>query len=466
MTIVVYNTLTRETEPFDTIEPGKVRMYVCGPTVYDEAHVGHAMSSIVFDFVRRYLEYKGYQVRHVMNFTDVDDKIIARANKLGEDPAALANRYVERYQDQLVKLNVRVPTVFPRVSQTIAEIITMIEGLIERGHAYTTPSGDVYFRVHTDEDYGKLSRRKLEEAVSGTRVTSSEEKLEEGDFALWKAAKPGEPNWDSPWGKGRPGWHIECSAMSMQFLGEQIDIHGGGNDLIFPHHENEIAQTESFTGKPFARYWMHNGMLQLKGEKMSKSLGNLITIDEFLAEHDADVLRVVIAGSGYRKPLAFNSDVLADGERALERLRSALRPATGDKADGPAVEQLAAQVRAAQAAFEAALDNDFNTAGGLAAIFDLVRAINSARDAGVGSEPFADAQSVFRTLTGVLGLRLAGPEAGGQSIAPFVELLLTVRQDLRKAKQWALSDKIRDELKALGVIVEDSAQGSTWRLVG
>ncbi len=466
MTIVVYNTLTRETEPFDTIEPGKVRMYVCGPTVYDEAHVGHAMSSIVFDFVRRYLEYKGYQVRHVMNFTDVDDKIIARANKLGEDPAALANRYVERYQDQLVKLNVRVPTVFPRVSQTISEIITMIEGLIERGHAYATPSGDVYFRVHTDEDYGKLSRRKLEEAVSGTRVTSSEEKLEEGDFALWKAAKPGEPSWDSPWGKGRPGWHIECSAMSMQFLGEQIDIHGGGNDLIFPHHENEIAQTESFTGKPFARYWMHNGMLQLKGEKMSKSLGNLITIDEFLAEHDADVLRVVIAGSGYRKPLAFNSDVLADGERALERLRSALRPATGDKTDGPAVEQLAAQVRAARSTFEAAMDNDFNTAGGLAAIFDLVRAINSARDAGVGGEPFADAQGVFRTLTGVLGLRLAGPEAGGQSIAPFVELLLEVRQDLRKAKQWALSDKIRDGLKALGVVVEDGAQGSTWRLAG
>jgi len=466
MALQIYNSLTRQKELFTPVHEGQVRMYVCGPTVYDEAHVGHAMSSIVFDFVRRYLEYKGYQVRHVMNFTDVDDKIIARANKLGEDPAALANRYVERYQDQLVKLNVRVPTVFPRVSQTISEIITMIEGLIERGHAYATPSGDVYFRVHTDEDYGKLSRRKLEEAVSGTRVTSSEEKLEEGDFALWKAAKPGEPSWDSPWGKGRPGWHIECSAMSMQFLGEQIDIHGGGNDLIFPHHENEIAQTESFTGKPFARYWMHNGMLQLKGEKMSKSLGNLITIDEFLAEHDADVLRVVIAGSGYRKPLAFNSDVLADGERALERLRSALRPATGDKTDGPAVEQLAAQVRAARSTFEAAMDNDFNTAGGLAAIFDLVRAINSARDAGVGGEPFADAQGVFRTLTGVLGLRLAGPEAGGQSIAPFVELLLEVRQDLRKAKQWALSDKIRDGLKALGVVVEDGAQGSTWRLAG
>ncbi|OQA46151.1 MAG: Cysteine--tRNA ligase [Chloroflexi bacterium ADurb.Bin325] len=464
MTIVVYNTLTRETEPFETLEPGQVRMYVCGPTVYDEAHVGHAMSSIVFDFVRRYLEYRGYQVRHVMNFTDVDDKIIARAHKLGEDPAALANRYVERYQDQLDRLNVRRPTALPRVSQTIDEIIAMIEGLIERGHAYATPSGDVYFRVHTDADYGKLSRRKLEEAVSGTRVTSSEEKLDEGDFALWKAAKPGEPSWDSPWGKGRPGWHIECSAMNMRYLGEQIDIHGGGNDLIFPHHENEIAQTESFTGKPFARYWMHNGMLQLKGEKMSKSLGNLVTIDEFLAEHDADVLRVVIAGSGYRKPLMFNSDVLADGERALERLRSALRPATGDGTAGPAAEQLADHVRAARAAFEAAMDNDFNTAGGLAAIFDLVRAINAARDAGIGGEPFADAQGVFRTLTDVLGLRLAGPEAGEQSIAPFVELLLVVRQDLRKAKQWALSDKIRDELKALGVIVEDSPQGSTWRL--
>jgi cysteinyl-tRNA synthetase len=464
MSLVVYNTLTREKEPFETLEPGKVRMYVCGPTVYDEAHVGHAMSSIVFDFIRRYLAYKGYDVRHVMNFTDVDDKIISRANKSGEDPAVIASRYTEKYKAQLEQLNVLRPAVFPRVSQTIPEIIQMVAGLLEEDHAYVTPSGDVYFRVRSDPDYGKLSRRRLDDAVSGTRVTGSEEKEDEGDFALWKTAKPGEPSWDSPWGKGRPGWHIECSAMNLLHLGDQIDIHGGGNDLVFPHHENEIAQTESFTGKSFARYWLHNGMLQLKGEKMSKSLGNLVTIDDFLAQHGPDVLRLVIAGSGYRKPLAFNDDVVADGERALERLRGALRPASGSTTSGPAVDALVAQAAQARTDFEAAMDDDFNTAGGLAALFDFVRAINTARDAGVGGQPFADAQAIFNALIGVLGLNLAMPEAGGQSIAPFVDLLLTIRQDLRKAKQWALSDKIRDELKALGVVVEDSAQGSTWRL--
>jgi cysteinyl-tRNA synthetase len=296
-------------------------------------------------------------------------------------------------------------------------------------------------------------------------VQTSGEKEGEGDFALWKAAKPGEPSWDSPWGKGRPGWHIECSAMNLAYLGEQIDIHGGGNDLIFPHHENEIAQTESYTGKPFARYWLHNGMLQLKGEKMSKSLGNLVTIDEFLAEHDADVLRLVIAGSGYRKPLVFSAEVIAAGERGLERLRTALRPSTGQAAAGPAVDALDAEVKTAVAAFEAAMDVDFNTAGALAAIYDLVRAINTARDAEVGGQPFGAAQETFRTLIAVLGLRCAAPTSESQSIAPFIELLLSIRQDLRKAKLWALSDKIRDELKVLGVAVEDGAQGSGWRLL-
>ncbi len=467
MSLVLYNTLTRERETFETLEPGKVRLYVCGPTVYDEAHVGHAMSSIVFDFIRRYLEYKGYAVRHVMNFTDVDDKIIARAQKSGDDPAEIAGRYAEKYKAQLDALNVLRPTVLPRVSQTIPEIIEMIAGLIESGHAYVTPNGDVYFRVRSDDDYGRLSRRKLDDAVSGTRVASSEEKVEEGDFALWKAAKPGEPSWDSPWGKGRPGWHIECSAMNLLHLGEQIDIHGGGNDLIFPHHENEIAQTENFTGKNFARYWLHNGMLQLKGEKMSKSLGNLVTIEEFLSEHDADVLRLIIAGSSYRKPLAFNADVIADAERSIARFKTALRPATGAAEAGPAADALREQTAKTQTAFEAAMDDDFNTAGGLAALFDLVRATNAARDAGVSGAPFADAQGMFRKLTGVLGLRLAAPEADtGLPVAPFVELLLDVRLELRKAKQWALADKIRDDLKALGVLIEDTPQGSQWRIAG
>jgi cysteinyl-tRNA synthetase len=464
MTLTVHNTLTREKEPFRTIEAGKVRMYVCGPTVYSDAHVGHAMSSIVFDFVRRYLEYKGYEVRHVMNFTDVDDKIIARAAGLGEDPSVLANRYSETYKEQLDRLNVRRPTVFPRVSQTMPDIIRLVAELVERNHAYVTPGGDVYFRVRSDPDYGKLSRRTLEEAVSGTRVLTSDEKADEGDFALWKAAKPGEPSWDSPWGKGRPGWHIECSAMNLAYLGEQIDIHGGGNDLIFPHHENEIAQTECYTGKPFARYWIHNGMLQLKGEKMSKSLGNLITIDAFLADHDADVLRLIIAGSGYRKPLVFSDDVISDAERGLERLRTALRPPVGPVTDGPTTEALAEGGRQARTAFEASMDDDFGTAGALAAIYDLVRAINTARDAGVGGQPFSAAQATFRALTDVLGLRLEAAKSEGLSIAPFVELLLSIRLELRKAKQWALADKVRDELKDLGVIVEDTAQGSTWRM--
>jgi cysteinyl-tRNA synthetase len=422
------------------------------------------MSSIVFDFVRRYLEYRGYTVRHVMNFTDVDDKIINRAHRTGEDPAEIANRYTMKYQAQLERLGVLRPTVFPRVSQTIPEIIQMVAGLLKNDNAYLTASGDVYFRVRSDSDYGKLSRRRLEEAVSGTRVAASEEKQDEGDFALWKAAKPSEPSWDSPWGRGRPGWHIECSAMNLLHLGEQIDIHGGGNDLIFPHHENEIAQTESFTGKPFARYWLHNGMLQLKGEKMSKSLGNLVTIDAFLAEHEPSVLRLVIASSGYRKPLAFNDDVVADGARALARLRTALRPAAGALTSGPACEALAAQAAQTRNDFEAAMDDDFNTAGALAALFDLVRAINTARDAGVGGDIFTGAQATLRTLAGVLGVELEQLKAEGPAIAPFVELLLTIRRDLRGAKQWALADKIRDELKKLGVIVEDSPQGSAWRL--
>lgn len=464
MALVVYNTLSHGKEPFTTIEADVVRMYICGPTVYDEAHVGHAMSSIVFDFVRRYLEYEGFQVRHVMNFTDVDDKIINRAAKTGEDPAAIASRYADRYVEQLDQLNVLRPVALPRVSQTIPEIIRMVSGLIESDHAYIAPGGDVYFRVRTDPDYGKLSRRKLDDAVTGTRVLTGEEKEDEGDFALWKAAKPGEPSWDSPWGRGRPGWHIECSAMNLAYLGDQIDIHGGGNDLIFPHHENEIAQTESFTGKPFARFWMHNGMLQLKGEKMSKSLGNLVTIDQFLREHDADVLRLIVAGSQYRKPLAFNEDVVADAERGLERLRGALRRATGQAQGGAAADELAEHVQGALAAFEAAMNDDFNTAEALASLFDLVRAINVARDAGVGGQPFADAQARFMKLVGVLGLRLVEPGADGLSIAPFVELLLSVRQDLRKAKQWALADKVRDGLKVLGVAVEDTAQGTSWRI--
>ncbi len=326
MALRVYNTLTRQKETFETIEPGQVRMYVCGPTVYDNAHIGHAMSALVFDILRRYLEYRDYQVRHVMNFTDVDDKIIRRANERGVDPQDLAEHYIREFRQNLEDLHVLPATANPRATQEMDQILSMIQGLIAKGFAYEA-GGDVYFRVQRDPDYGKLSGRHLEDMQAGARIEIGELKEHPMDFALWKAAKPGEPAWESPWGPGRPGWHIECSAMNLNHLGEQIDIHGGGNDLVFPHHENEIAQTESLTGKFFSRYWIHNGMLQLSGEKMSKSVGNLVTIKDFLELHEADVLRFMVLNSSYRGPLTYNDEVVAQSERALERLRSAIRPA-------------------------------------------------------------------------------------------------------------------------------------------
>jgi cysteinyl-tRNA synthetase len=464
MALQVYNTLTRRKESFETIEPGKVRMYVCGPTVYDKAHVGHAMSAIVFDVIRRYLAWKGYQVNHVMNFTDVDDKIIRRAEETGDEPVAIAGRYIHEFKRHIQELNILPALAYPQVSDTIPEIIDMVQNLQEGHYAYPV-DGDVYFRVRQDDDYGKLSRRKLDEVLSGTRVEAEAGKEDPNDFALWKAQKPGEPAWGSPWGPGRPGWHIECSAMALKHLGEQIDIHGGGNDLIFPHHENEIAQTESYTGRPFARYWLHNGMLQLSGEKMSKSLGNLVTVDEFLAEHEADVLRLLIVSSHYRKPLAFNDTVVADNERALARLRGALRPARGAAEAGPEVDALEAAVAQARHGFEQSMDDDFNTAGALAAIFDLVTEINRARDAGVAAAPLAAAQDTLQELAAVLGLRLAAPgqDQRGAPAAPFIDLWVELRSELRAVKQWALADEVRNRLAGLGVIVEDTREGSSWR---
>ncbi len=464
MALQVYNTLTRKKEPFETLVPGEVRMYVCGPTVYASAHVGHAMSAIVFDVIRRYLEYRGYRVLHVMNFTDVDDKIIIRARERGEDPLALAERYIAEFQEHIQALNILPATVYPRATREIEGMITVIQGLIKEGYAYPA-NGDVYFRVTKDSDYGKLSGRKLEEMQAGARVEIDEQKEHPMDFALWKAAKPGEPSWPSPWGPGRPGWHIECSVMNLHHLGEQIDIHGGGNDLIFPHHENEIAQTECYTGRsPFARYWLHNGMLQLGGEKMSKSLGNLVTIREYLAEHSADSLRMLILSSHYRAPLNFSDETIANAERSLERLRSALRPPIGSLESGAAADALRAETARARTAFVNAMDDDFNTAGALAALYDLVRAINTARDAGVGGAPFAEAQAVFRELTGALGLTLATKETKAQEARPFIELLVKTRAELRKAKQYALADSIRAGLAELGITLEDGPQGTTWRV--
>jgi cysteinyl-tRNA synthetase len=465
MSLRLYNTLTRQKEDFKTHEPGKVRMYVCGPTVYADAHIGHAMAAIVFDMIRRYLIYRGYEVRYATNFTDVDDKIIRRANETGQDPIAMANHYSEKYLRHLQDLHVLPADLYPKVSETMPQIIEFIQGLGEAGYAYELDH-DVYFRVTKDDDYGRLSQRKLEEALTGTRVEEDLRKEHPGDFALWKSAKPGEPSWPSPWGPGRPGWHIECSAMCLHHLGEQIDIHGGGNDLIFPHHENEIAQSESLTGKAFATYWMHNGMLQLSGEKMSKSLGNLITIDQFLQDHTSDALRLLIFSGHYRKPVAFTSESIESAERALTRLLSALRPSKGGKSTGEAADSLRLATENARASFVEAMDDDFNSSSGLAAMFELVRAINSARASGVTGPFYEAAQKTLRELGNVFGLVLAEPaaETGGDVAAkPFIDLLVEVRSDLRVAKQWAASDKIRNRLKELGVVIEDTPEGPIWK---
>ena len=461
----LYNTLTRRKEEFQTLEPNHVKMYVCGVTVYNDAHVGHAMSAIVFDIIRRYLEYRGYSVRHVMNYTDVDDKIINRANQLGEDPLQLSQRYIEDYAKNLADLNVLPATSNPQVSKTMPLIIEFIRGLIKQEAAYTAPNGDVYFSVISDEDYGKLSGRKLDDMQAGARIEVAEAKDHPMDFALWKAAKPGEIAWDSPWGKGRPGWHIECSAMNLAELGEQIDIHGGGNDLIFPHHENEIAQTESYTGKQFARYWVHNGMLQLVGgEKMSKSSGNMVTIKDFLAGRDADVMRMLVLSSNYRAPLVFSDETQDAAEKSLERLKVALRPASAS-ANGlspDAASALASQAESTKQSFINAMDDDFNTPLTLAALYELVRAINTARDSGATGAQLEPAQSTLRELTNVFGLRLA-EKTGSSEMEEQVNALIAERNEARTQKQWARSDQIREQLKEMGVTIEDSKDGTKWR---
>ena len=463
MALRVFNTLSHQKETFETLEPGVVKMYVCGPTVYAKAHIGHAMSALVFDIIRRYLEYRGYQVRHVMNYTDVDDKIIRKANEQGiKDPTELAEMYINEFGKHLKDLNILPATVYPRATQTMKQIVQIIQELGEKDYAYEA-SGDVYFRVEKDADYGRLSGRKLEDMLTGVRIDVDERKENPLDFALWKAAKPGEPAWESPWGPGRPGWHIGCSAMSRLHLGEQIDIHGGGNDLVFPHHENEIAQSESASDKPFVRYWMHNGMLQLAGEKMSKSLGNLITIEQFLEEHEADVLRLMIINSSYRNPLTYSEDVLMQAEKGLERLRGALRPAAGNSAGVEIEAKLKEALDASLKGFEECMDDDFNSAGALGNLFDLVRAINTARDAGAAAAILEPAQSLLSKLMAVLGLRSEKPVEQGAEAEPFINLLLEVRQELRKQKLWALSDLVRNRLNEIGVLIEDSKEGATWR---
>ena len=488
MTLQIYNTLTHKKEPFRTHRPNQVAMYVCGITPYSQAHVGHAMSVLVFDMVRRYLEFRGYKVNHVMNFTDVDDKIIRRANQEGIAAIELSAKLSAEYLAQLDALGVLTPHKLPRVSEEIGEIIGLVQGLIEKGYAYAA-AGDVYFRVRKDDDYGRLSRQSLDAMRAGARIEVGEHKEDPLDFTLWKGSKEGEPAWPSPWGPGRPGWHIECSAMALHHLGEEIDIHGGGNDLVFPHHENEIAQSESFTGKNFSTFWVHNGMLQLSGEKMSKSLGNLITIEELLRDYPAGAVRMLILNSKYRSPLSFSTETIDAAKSAYERLVSALEPSTDSAA--PAAE-IGERINTAEQRFIEAMDDDFNSPVALSVLFDLAKAIGQGRSLGVS---IATAQNELRRLALVLGLKLeAQVRSASVDLAKLVALraemlvivakedlsvsglscsaaldqivadLLLVRAEFRRAKKWALADQLRDALKSLAVVVEDGPKGQSWRI--
>ena len=448
------STLSGEKSEFTPHNPPDVLMYVCGVTPYSDSHVGHGMSYVIFDVVRRYLAHRGYNVRVVQNFTDVDDKIIARSQETGETAEALAGRYMDLFREDMALLNVLPADEYPLATAEVPSMLEMIGGLIERGFAYAS-DGDVYFRVGKFETYGKLSHRTLDGMMAGARIAPNELKESPLDFTLWKGAKEGEPSWDSPWGPGRPGWHIECSAMSLSYLGEKIDIHGGGADLIFPHHENEIAQTEAFTGTaPFAQYWLHNGLLQMGEEKMSKSLGNLVSIRDVVEQHGADAFRLFVLTSHYRMPLTWTDDGVAASARAAERLSRAAW-ASGGEGDAPDVDVFRER-------FYEAMDDDLNTPQALAALFDMAREIN--RAVGEGAD-VSDACALLRELGGVLGLRLEQPgTAGGEGdVAPFVELLIETRTALRKEKQFALADNLRDQLAELGVVLEDTPRGTEWR---
>lgn len=446
----IYNPISRQKEEF--VPAGdEVKMYVCGVTPYSSCHIGHAMSYIIFDVVRRYLEFRGYRLRHVQNFTDIDDKIIARANALGIAPADLAQGFIDEYFEDMDALNVKRADIYPRATEEIPQIIRVVRGLIEKGYAYEL-NGDVYFRVRSTDSYGKLGRRNLDDMSAGARVEVDQAKEHPLDFALWKAAKRGEPRWGSPWGEGRPGWHIECSVMALHYLGDTLDIHGGGQDLIFPHHENEAAQSESFTGiVPFVRFWMHNGLLQLGEDKMSKSLGNLITIREMLQRFSADAFRLFALSSYYRSPLTYSNQGLEAMEKGAERLRRAVRVDHGGQAD-----PLDAQPYRQR--FIESMDDDFNTAQAVATLFDLAREINRAGEAGASTR---EAQGILQELAKVLGLDLTEQEMAFAA-EPFVKLLVDIRAELRSARQWHLADIIRARLGDLGVTIEDTAQGTFW----
>ncbi len=460
MTFTLYNSLTRRKEVFTPLEPGKVRMYVCGMTVYDYCHLGHARVMVVFDVLARYLRWKGYEVTYVRNITDIDDKIIRRAAEAGVPIETLTERFIEAMHEDERALGCLPPDREPRATRAIDAIIAMIQRLIDEGYAYLGDNGDVYYAVARFRDYGKLSGKKPEELRAGARVEVSEAKRDPLDFVLWKRAKPGEPAWDSPWGPGRPGWHIECSAMSTQCLGPHFDIHGGGADLQFPHHENEIAQSEAATGQPFVDYWVHVGFVRVDREKMSKSLGNFFTIRDLLAKYPGEVIRFFILTSHYRSPLDFSERSLAQARAALTRLYTTLRglPEADEGEEGEIWRRR----------FEAAMDDDLNTPEALAVLFELAKEINR-----LGDQDPARATRLAATLKklgGVLGLLSQDPEhflRGGEAglSDEEIERLIEEREQARKRRDWATADRIRDQLKARGIVLEDTPQGTLWRRV-
>lgn len=462
----IYNTMTRKKEEFVPLVPGEVKMYSCGPTVYNYFHIGNARPFIIFDILRNYLEYRGYKVTFVQNFTDVDDKIIRRAKEEGVTEKEVADKYIEEYFKDAEGLGIKRADYHPRVTEMIPDIIEVIKKIMDRGFAYVV-DGDVYFDTQKYKEYGKLSKQNMEELEAGARIEVGEQKKHPMDFALWKKQKPGEPAWDSPWGPGRPGWHIECSAMAMKYLGETIDIHSGGQDLIFPHHENEIAQSEAATGKPFARYWMHNGFININNEKMSKSAGNFFTVRDISKLYDLEVVRLFMISSHYRSPINFSKDLLDSTKNSLERLYIAknnllhLMANAEDKEENEDDKVFRNRLSTYRDRFIEAMDDDLNTADAVAVIFDLVRDINSNINESSSKSLIKAAYDMFTELTGIL--RIVNKEE--EKLDDEIERLIEERQKARKEKNWALADKIRDDLKKRGIILEDTPQGVKWRRI-
>ena len=472
--VMLYNTLTQKKEELVPYNENKIKMYVCGPTVYSSAHLGHARAAVTFDVIERFLTHIGYEVTYVRNFTDIDDKIIARANETGVPAQEISEKYIEEYKEDMASIGVKPPTIQPKVTEHIVEIIEMIQRIIDNGHAYQS-GGDVFFSVKKFNGYGKLSKRDPDDMLAGTRIDINEKKEDPLDFALWKGAKPGEPSWDSPWGKGRPGWHIECSLMSTKYLGDSFDIHGGGKDLIFPHHENEIAQSEAATGKPFAKYWVHNGLIQINREKMSKSIGNILNVREAVSMWSKEAIRLFFLSHQYLNPADFSDTTMNEAEAALERLYMTLKRAKGlSQNDNAEDKDLSASVETFKENWVKAMCDDFNTAEALGNLFELTRAINRSIDSN-GWTPALDAAleevGQFGKTLGILEydpneyLQSHKLEKASTGITEEeIEELIQERISARKEKNWTRADEIRDELDSKGIVLEDKADGTIWRV--